>query len=63
MYDKSIMALATEIAQHLQSADDADVQFVADWLVNGGDDGSSATDLVLRFSEENELPSKAETES
>jgi hypothetical protein len=57
-YSNDIIDLATEIAGHLQSRLNSDIDFVADWLVNGGDDGSEATELVMRFDEKNVLPSK-----
>jgi hypothetical protein len=58
MYSDSTMELAQEIAQHLGSSDDDDIEFIADWLVQGADDGSLATELVLRFESRQVLPSK-----
>jgi hypothetical protein len=52
------MDLATEIAQHLQSRDPEDIDFVAHWLVHGGDAGEPTTDFVLKFESEQELPSR-----
>lgn len=59
LYDRQTMALATEIAQHAGSALPSDIDFVVDWLVNGGDDGSSPTELFMNFDSENSLPSKS----
>lgn len=58
MYAKEIMELAQEIAQHLGSTLEEDIDFVADWLVNGGDDGSSAAELTMSFDSQHALPSK-----
>lgn len=57
-YDKQTMELAAEIASHAGSTLESDIQYVADWLVNGGDDGRQATDLFMQFDSEHSLPSK-----
>jgi hypothetical protein len=59
IFDKQTMALATEIAGHAGSVLEGDVEYVAQWLVNGGDDGESATNLFMKFDSEDQLPSKA----
>lgn len=59
-YDTSIAILAKEIVQHLggDTTNDEDFEFVAEWLVNGGDDGSNVTELVSQFDMGETLPSK-----
>lgn len=57
-YDNQTMELAAEIASHAGSTLDSDIQYVADWLVNGGDDGSQASELFMKFTSEESLPSK-----
>ena len=58
LYDQATMELAKEIAEHAGSSLDSDVDFIADWLVNGGDDGSQATELYLKFDSKHTLPSQ-----
>lgn len=48
-YDNQTMALATEIAGHAGSNLQSDIDYVADWLVNGGDDGGQPTDLYVNY--------------
>ena len=51
--------LAREITQHLQSSLDTDIDFVYEWLtLEGYDSDIDATELVMNFSQNNELPSK-----
>lgn len=59
-YDETLKDLAREITSHLGSQDDADITFVADWLVNGGDDGRTAQLLANAFKLNNQLPSRAQ---
>jgi hypothetical protein len=58
MYSDSTMELAQEMAQHLGSDDEDDIEFIAEWLTQGADDGSPATELVSRFESTQDLPSK-----
>jgi hypothetical protein len=62
MYSDSTMELAQEMAQHLGRDDEDDIEFIAEWLTQGADDGSPATELVSRFESTQDLPSQAAIE-